>query len=144
MAINKNKKVLFLSMGNCCCCQMAEAFVRHLSNDEVKAFSAGLSPCCIHPLAYEVMMEKGIDMSHHYSKGLEEINLKDVDVLVTLCEEAKDRYFSLSHIPQKYHWITVDPTKIEGSEEKRLEGFRELREQIKFRVRELLRQLQSI
>ena len=56
-------RVLFLCIHNTSRSQMAEAFLRSLAGDEFEAYSAGLEPREIHPLAITVMEERGIDMS---------------------------------------------------------------------------------
>lgn len=54
---------------------MAEGLLRHLYGDRYEAFSAGISPSEVSPLAVRVMEEIGIDISGSPSKGIEELNL---------------------------------------------------------------------
>ncbi len=71
---------------------MAEGFGKFYAmklKKKVKVFSAGSDPAgYIHPLAVKVMAEKGIDISKQRSKNLEEIPIKQLDLIVTLCSDA--------------------------------------------------------
>lgn len=62
MENHKKFKVLYLCTGNSCRSQMAEGFTRHLINDQVVAYSAGIDPKGIDPRAIQVMAEAGIDI----------------------------------------------------------------------------------
>jgi arsenate reductase (thioredoxin) len=80
--------ILFVCVGNSCRSQMAEAFVNQLGRDEVRGWSAGSHP--LGEIAWgtgEVMREKGISLEGQWSKGLKDVPLHDMDVIVTLgCE----------------------------------------------------------
>jgi len=67
---------------------MAEGFANHLGGGKVQAFSAGSMPLGrITPLTIEVMREKGITMEGHWSKGLDEVKAREMDVIVGMgCE----------------------------------------------------------
>ncbi|MFQ5777926.1 MAG: low molecular weight phosphatase family protein [Terriglobia bacterium] len=79
------KRVAFVCFGNSCRSQMAEAWARHLGRDRVEAMSAGLHPLgSIAPETTQVMEEKGIRLEGQKSKGLEEIDWRQVDVLVNM------------------------------------------------------------
>lgn len=136
------KKILFLCIGNSARSQMAEGFLRHLSSNRFQPFSAGIEPRAVHPLAIEAMLEKGIDISRQYSKGLNEVNLADIDVVITLCEEAEQRCPVLPVKVKKYHWFLSDPAKAEGSKEEKLEKFREVRDEIGKKVKELVEKIE--
>jgi arsenate reductase len=88
MAENKIHKVMFLCTGNSCRSQMAEGFARELGRGVLESFSAGLIPCYVHPRAIEVMNEVGIDISQQESKAIDDQLLKQMDLVITLCEHA--------------------------------------------------------
>jgi len=120
---------------------MAEAFGRFYAKKlkkKVEIFSAGSEPSgFIHPLAVRVMAEKGTDISSQYSKSLDEIPVDELDVIVTLCGDAAER---CPVVPgaKIIHWGLPDPAKVEGTEEEKLRTFRQVRDEIEKRVRELL------
>ena len=62
---------------------MAEGFMKEKikqKNLNLKVESAGISKIpFVHPLAIEVMKEKGIDISNNRTKGIEEFDLREFD-----------------------------------------------------------------
>jgi len=83
-------KVLFVCVGNSCRSQMAEALANHYGKGRVRAWSAGSRPLGeIIPQTYEVLEEKGISLEGHSSKGLNDIPVAEMDVVVGMgCEVA--------------------------------------------------------
>lgn len=88
--MEKKVKVLFLCTGNACRSQMAEAWARHLHPDKIEAFSAGVSPSWVFPETIAVMEEEGIDMSHARSKFVEEFLDREIDIVISVCDHAKE------------------------------------------------------
>ncbi len=131
------KTVLFLCRGNSCRSQMAEAFARQLAPDGGVFYSAGTTPKPIHPLAVRVMKESGIDISAHRSKGLEEIPLSDIDLLITLCADGAESCPTVPGKVEHRHWELRDPALAEGSAQEVLIIFREVRDQIRRQVEAL-------
>jgi len=130
--------ILFLCTGNSCRSQMAEGFARRLASEEQTIYSAGTEPKEIHPLAIEVMREIGIDISGQRSKGLAEVPVEKLDVVVTLCGEAAESCPVLPGAIERAHWPLRDPAKAQGSREEVLNVFRAVRDEICARVEELL------
>lgn len=119
---------------------MAEAFLRHYANDKYEAYSAGLEPKEIHPLTKRVMHEIGIDLSRQYSKPLGEYMGKvHFGYLITVCSEAdQDCPTVFPGLGQRLRWSFEDPAKFVGSEDERLNKFRETRDQIRLKVQSWL------
>ncbi len=80
--------VLFVCIGNSCRSQMAEALANHLGKGRVCAWSAGSHPLgLILSETHEVLREKGISLDSHWSKGLKDVSLAEMDVVVGMgCE----------------------------------------------------------
>src|SRR5437773_262845 len=80
--------VLFVCIGNSCRSQMAEALANHLGHGRINAWSAGSMPLGeITPLTFQVLREKGLDLDGHWSKGLEDVPVEKMDVVVGMgCE----------------------------------------------------------
>ena len=137
-------KIGFICTGNSARSQMAEGFGKFYAEKlekNVEIFSAGSDPAgYIHPLAVKVMAEKGIDISKQRSKSLEEIPLNQLDLIVTLCGDAAERCPAVPGT-KTFHWNLPDPARAEGTEEERLKVFRQVRDEIEERVRELLSSL---
>jgi arsenate reductase (thioredoxin) len=85
--------ILFLCTGNSCRSQMAEGFLRELASDRFDAFSAGTDPAKrVHPLAVEVMAEKGIDISGNRPTDVGEyLGRMAVRHLIIVCAGANER-----------------------------------------------------
>lgn len=123
-------RVLFLCTGNSARSQMAEAFLRHYASDQFEAYSAGLEPKGMNPMTVQVMAEIGMDISAQKSKSVTEYLGKQlIQVLVTVCDHAeKNCPTTWPGINQKMHWSFEDPAAAEGSEEDKLQKFREVRD----------------
>jgi len=80
--------ILFVCVGNSCRSQMAEALANHLGQGRVRAWSAGSHPLGeITPETYEVMAEKGILLEGQWSKGLRDVPVAEMDIVVGMgCE----------------------------------------------------------
>ena len=77
------KKVLILCAHNSCRSQMAEGLVNFFLRDQFHAYSAGTEATRVNPLAIEVLAERGIDISKHYSKTLNEFADDKFDSLLS-------------------------------------------------------------
>lgn len=137
-------RIAFICTGNSARSQMAEALTKAMAKEmglDVEVYSAGSEPAKeINPYARKVMEELGISLEGQYPKGLEEIPLEKMDLVITLCDHAKQ---TCPTVPgaKSLHWSLPDPASYEGSSEEKLELFRRLREEIRGRVFELLNQI---
>ena len=129
--ITKPLKIMFLCTGNSCRSQMAEGFARHYGKGLIEAYSAGTKPSFVNPRAIAVMAEVGIDISSQHSKGIDIALLNQMDVVITLCGDAKETCPMTPPHVNRMHWPVFDPAKLEGSEEEILAGFRMARDIIK-------------
>lgn len=86
----KKIKVLFLCTGNSCRSQMAEGWAKRLWPEEIEAYSAGLKPHGLDPLAVEVMKEAGVDISDHRSKSVDEVIEIPFELVITVCSDADE------------------------------------------------------
>ncbi len=132
------KTILFLCTGNSCRSQMAEGFARHFARSGALIYSAGTRPKGIHPLAIQAMKEVGIDISGQRSKGLEAIPIDKLDLLVTLCGDAAETCPTLPKKVERIHWPLRDPALAQGTHEEILRVFRDVRDEIRYRVDGLL------
>ena len=134
-------KILFVCTGNSARSQMAEGFARHLGQGHVEALSAGVEPSRMNPFAVAVMREKGIDISHQYSKAFDETLARQMDLVVTVCGNADARCPILPPEVKRVHWPLEDPAAAKGTEAEILAKFREIRDGVESRVQDLLRTL---
>ncbi|NQT29238.1 MAG: arsenate reductase ArsC [Candidatus Saganbacteria bacterium] len=119
------KKILFLCIGNCCRSQMAEGFAEKLAENKYEIYSAGSHPAgFVHPDAIAVMEEIGIDISDHYSKGVDDVP-NDLDYVITMgCGDS----CSLVSAKYRFDWKIEDPVG------KGTRVFRQVRDEIKDKV----------
>lgn len=125
------KKIVFVCVENSNRSQMAEAFARIHGSDKVEAFSAGSHPSGrVNPKAIETMKELGYDLTIHDSKGLDAFNGQQVEVAVTMgCGDE----CPLVIAKQRVDWKIPDPRDMTP------EQFREVRDLIEAKVKDLIR-----
>jgi arsenate reductase len=124
--------LVFVCVENSCRSQMAEGFARSLGGPRVVAASAGSRPSGqVNARAVQFMAEKGIDLTAHASKGLEDIPATTTwDYVVTMgCGDA------CPFVPARHRldWDLEDPKHLDDA------GFRAVRDRIEALVGELLR-----
>jgi arsenate reductase len=112
---------------------MAEAFARIQGKGNVQAFSAGSRPSGhVNPKAIASMKEIGYDLAIHHSKGLDEFNGREFDAAVTMgCGDECPLIVAATRVD----WNIPDPKEMSP------EQFREVRNHIEQRVKELLASL---
>ena len=118
---------------------MAEGFARQFGQGSVEAYSAGMEPSRLNRFAVIVMQEKGIDISHQRSKPFDEALARQMDIVVTVCGNADERCPVLPPEVRRLHWPLEDPAAAKGAEPEILVKFREIRDHLEARVRELVR-----
>ena len=134
------RTVLFLCTGNSCRSQMAEAIVNARLGEEWKAFSAGTQPQgYVHPMALRALEEIGI---HHdgRSKSADEFKDADLDLVVTVCDEAAEACPVWLGTGKRAHSGFEDPFEAQGSDEDKMNVYRAVRDKMASQVPEVLRQ----
>ena len=127
------KKVIFVCVENSNRSQMAEAFARIHGAGKVEAYSAGSRPSGrVNPKAIEAMKELGYDLTTHRSKGLDAFNGKEVEVAVTMGCGDECPLILAKH---RVDWKILDPRDMN------LAQFREVRNLIETKVKELIQSL---
>jgi len=125
------KKVLFICTHNSARSQMAEGIVNTLLSNKLIAYSAGTEPKEVNPYAIKVMEEIGIDISHHRSKSVYEFKEEKFDIVVTVCDHAKETCPFFPGARKYIHKGFEDPSSVEGEEKEKLTKFRKIRDEIK-------------
>ena len=138
--MKKNKKILFLCTGNSCRSQIAEAWTRHLRNNDYEPYSAGITPKGLDPRAVKAMAEVGIDISLQKSKDIDSLEAMEFDYVITLCDNARE---SCPYYPARtrlIHREFDDPpsmAKNAKNEEDAMEHYRRVRNEIREFVMDL-------
>lgn len=126
-------KLLFLCTGNSCRSQMAEGFARHLKSDQLEVWSAGIERHGMNPNAIQVMKEKGIDITTHSSKLLDELADITFDYVITVCGHAHETCPVFSGDCKVVHAGFDDPPKMAekfDDIELQLDCYRKVRDEI--------------
>jgi protein-tyrosine-phosphatase len=122
-------RVLFICTRNSARSQIAEAVMtRRLQREKVRRFevaSAGSDPAeSVHPLAVDALAEVGIHWGDRRPKGFADVSQTEWDVVVTVCDRARESCPTFSGEPAFAHWGLSDPASVEGDIETRRRAFR--------------------
>lgn len=132
--MNQRKNILFLCTGNSCRSQMAEGWAKLLKADSLNAFSAGVKPQGLNPLAVRVMAEVGVDISSQTSKHLDTLAEQSLDYIITVCDSANSACPATLGTTKKMHVGFDDPPKLAENaktEDEALNCYRRVRDEIR-------------
>lgn len=133
-------RVLILCTANSARSQMAEGLLRHLAGDRMEVFSAGTRATSVNPHAIRAMAERGIDISHHRSKHLNEFLGQPFDYVITVCDAAAETCPVFPGRSERIYWSLPDPAAVEG-ELAKAEAFRRVRDELETRFKAWLETL---
>jgi arsenate reductase len=89
--MTRPKTVLVLCTGNSCRSQMAEVILNHDLGHAVRALSAGISPQPkVADGAIEALRLAGLSTEGLYPKDIDAVIDEDIDLVVTVCDNAKE------------------------------------------------------
>jgi len=131
-------RVLVICTGNRARSQMAHGWLRRLGGDRVHVDSAGTEPKGVHPLAMRVMAEVGIDLSENTSDHVNDYIANDYDLVVTVCDTAKESCPVFPGAKRTLHHAFEDPDYPEMTEDELADVFRRIRDRIEDFCREML------
>jgi arsenate reductase len=122
---------------------MAEGFLREHGSDKFNAYSAGTEPAeRVHPLAVQVMAEKGIDISNQEPNNVGQyLGRLAVRHLVIVCSGANDKCPRIfPGMMNRHFWPFDDPAAFVGSPTEKLEKFRTVRDEIETRIKDWIKE----
>jgi arsenate reductase (thioredoxin) len=122
---------------------MAEGFANEFGKGLIEAHSAGLSPQGVNPRAVAVMKEIGIDISKQTSKSIDDDLLRQMQLVVTLCDNAAEACPWTPPEIKRIHWPLEDPAKATGTEDEIMGEFRRVRDEIKQRVKNFIGEVRN-
>jgi arsenate reductase (thioredoxin) len=138
---DKPINVLFLCTHNSARSILAEALLNHLGQGRFKGYSAGSSPRDNqqpNPLGLQTLQKAGISTDGLYSKSWDEFALPDaphMDLVITVCDNAAGEVCPYwPGRPTTAHWSYSDPSAGEGTDEQKLEAFRQTLHAIRRRL----------
>ena len=143
--MSDKKRILFLCTTNSCRSQMAEGLVNHFYYNKFQAFSAGAKATSVHPLSIKVMNELGIDITKQRSKSIEEFLSLEFDCVITLCGENAKTVCPVftGKVNIRLNWNFDDTAEANGKEEKVIQVFRRVRDEMKAKIDEFVKLLNN-
>ncbi|MDF2178364.1 arsenate reductase ArsC [Aliiglaciecola sp. CAU 1673] len=134
-------KILYICTHNRCRSILSEAVTNHLANGRIQARSAGSQPAGeVHPLTLKYLAEAGINTDGLESQSWDDFADFKPDLVITVCDSAAGESCPLwMGESLKMHWGLADPSKLQGSEEDIAAAFHKVMDEIKSRVKGLLR-----
>lgn len=118
---------------------MAEAFFNQMAGGKSQAYSAGTQPADkVNPVVVKAMQEVGIDISDNKPKTLTMDVVEKADRMITMGCGAEAGAVCPASFIETEDWALEDPNG------KSLEQVRKIRDQIKDKVKRLIKQIAPI
>ena len=138
MSHTKPLRILVICTGNRARSQMAEGWLRHLGEGHTEVRSAGTQPKGVHPMAVEVMEAVGINLQEHRSEHVSVYEDQDFDLVVTVCDSARESCPFFPGAGKVLHQPFDDPDNPEISRDELRRMFVRVRDEIGDWAKELL------
>jgi len=137
---DKIYNVLLLCSANSARSIIVEVILNQIGKGRFRAFSAGSHPRGeVHPMTLQVLQGQGYDVSALRSKSWDEFARPDapqMDFVFTVCDQTAGELCPVwPGQPLTAHWGFADPVKVEGSEQRQLDAFSQIQNQIANRLR---------
>ena len=137
-ATNHPLRVLFLCTGNSARSQIAEALLTRKGRDRFVVRSAGTEPTrAVNPGAIEALAEYGFEWAGQ-PKHVDTVSHEQWDIVITVCDRAKESCPTMPGHPVFAHWGMPDPAAVSGDEDDRRRAFRETLQYLSRRIDLLL------
>ncbi len=136
MTDSKTTRILILCTGNSARSVIGEYLIRVKGKGRFEVESAGVEPTGkVNHLALRVLQDcYGIDASDARSQSTEEFMNQAFDLVITVCDHARETCPIWPNQPITAHWGSPDPAAVEGEEDERMEAFVRVARQIAARV----------
>ena len=124
-------RVLFVCTANAARSQMAEALLSTLGGGRFAAASAGAIPAGrVSRRAVAVLAEIGIEWSGRTPRGVGGLDREPWNLVITVCDAAKQACPVFTAAPAVVHWDLPDPMDANGTDDEVLQAFRHSRDTI--------------
>lgn len=140
-------RVLFICIHNSARSQIAEKFLNEIGKGFFIAESAGLEAGKLNPIAVKAMQEIGYDISKNQTKSVFDFfqQGKKYEIVVKVCDALNGQrcpIFPSTKVTM--NWDLPDPSTLAGTEEEKLIAIRPIRDLIKVKVEQLIKDYQKI
>ena len=129
-------KVLILCTGNSARSIIGEYLLREKGAGRFEVYSAGAKPSGnVNPLSLWVLKKHyAVEARGARSKSWDEFKAIDFDLVITVCDNARESCPVWPGKPIRAHWSSPDPAAVEGSDEVKRQAFVQVASQIARRV----------
>ena len=79
----------------------------------------------MNPLTVDVLREFGIDWSRRQPKGIDAVMDRQWDLIITVCDQAREACPTFPGRPAFAHWGMPDPAAVVGADDVRRQAFRD-------------------
>ena len=136
MKADQRQKILFLSTRNSARSIFAEYFIRQIAGDRFEAYSAGSKPTGrVHSFVLRLLQDHyRIDAHEAHSKSWDVFSETRFDIIITVCERARESCPRFPGQPEIAHWNIADPEEATGTDEEKLHKYRDVAQQIQQRI----------
>lgn len=125
-------KILILCTGNSCRSQMAHGFLQSFDKSLYVASAGTNASGKLNSKAVEVMMEAGVDISHHTSDSVEKYLGEEWDYVITVCGGANESCPAfMGKVKHRLHIGFDDPSDAQGTPEFIRSEYLRVRDEIK-------------
>lgn len=113
--MNVPESILFVCTANSARSILAEAITNQQFGERLQAVSAGSQPAAeVHPQTFEILKRNKMSTEGLHSKSWNEFGDRGFDLVVTLCEGARDDACpKFPGDPPQAHWTLPDPPSAE-------------------------------
>jgi arsenate reductase len=133
--VNGPTSVLFVCTGNSARSIIAQQLLRSIGGDAFRVDSAGTDPKGVNPLTLQILSEAGLATAGLRSRSVGELLDRRFDVVITVCDQARQACPTFPGPHRTLHWEIEDPAAGAGTPEERLETFRRVFAELDGRVR---------
>ncbi|MFZ5433864.1 MAG: arsenate reductase ArsC [Calditrichota bacterium] len=130
-------RVLVVCTGNSMRSQLAEGVLRDELGEQIEVYSAGTHPSSVYPMVIQVLEEAGIDTSKHRSKSVTEFLEMEIDLVITVCDNAEAMCPYMPNAKKRIHKGYPDPLHRDGTIDTK-NAFRELRDRLRWELTPLV------
>jgi arsenate reductase len=134
-SVDRPLRVLILCTGNSARSQMAEAVLSRKGAGRFIVESAGSQPAeRVNPYALEALREAGINWKGRSPRGIDDLDSRTWDIVITVCDNAKEACPIFPGHPVLAHWGMEDPAAVEGDDADKRRAFRQALQLISRRI----------
>lgn len=110
---------------------MAHGYLKQFTEGKATVYSAGVETHGLNPRAVWAMNEDGINISTHTSNHIDEYKAIDFELVLTVCDHAREACPWFPSGAKLIHHSFSDPSKLKGTEDEIKAAFRKTCSEIK-------------